>query len=157
VLKAAEDVAFGRTVSLAGPQVRSAEMVNRAMIGAGTQPSWMPGTQVITEIVPKGTQYYMVVDAKQAQALENGISKFGMWATPDAVPSQAFARNTLAISSDFKSDVSYVVLVETTDAQIVSRGFAGPVSGAQGTGAQVQFNEFGKLRVVSPPTPLPGK
>jgi hypothetical protein len=157
VLKAAEDVAFGRTVSLAGPQVRSAELVNRAMVGASKEPAWMPGTQVVTEIVPKGTQYYMVVDAKQAQALENGLSKFGMWATPDAVPSQSFARNTLAISSDFKSDVSYVVRVETTEAQIVSRGFAGPVGGAQGTGSQVQFAEYGKLRLVDPPKPLPGK
>jgi len=100
----------------------------------------------------------MVVTAKDAALIKEGVPRFGMWATPDPVPSQAFARDTLAITSGFKDDVSYVIVVETTGPQIVSRGFAGPIqsAGASGTGSQVQFLEHGRLRVIGSPQPLPG-
>ena len=155
LLSTAEDVAFGRTVTLAGPQVRTAEIVNAAQKAALETPSWLKGTQVITEVVPKGTPYYMVITADDAALINRGIPKFGGWATPDAVSSQAFARDALAIAPSFKRDVSYVILVETTDAQIVSKGFAGPIGSAQGTGSQVQFVEYGKLKIVGSPQLLP--
>jgi glutaredoxin-related protein len=155
VLKAAQDVAVGRTATLAGPQVRSAELVNRAMIGASKEPAWLAGTQVVTEIVPEGTRYYMVVDAAQAANIRRGVPDFGKWATPEPVPSQAFARGNLAIIPEFKADVSFVVIVETTSNQIISRGLAGPVGQAAGTGAQVQFAEFGQLKIIGKPQPLP--
>jgi hypothetical protein len=158
LLNAADEIAFARTVTLSGPQVRSAAVWNAAQRGAGEIPSWLPGTQVITEVVPSGTRYYMVVTAKDAALIKEGVPRFGMWATPDPVPSQAFARDTLAITSGFKDDVSYVIVVETTGPQIVSRGFAGPIqsAGASGTGSQVQFLEHGRLRVIGSPQPLPG-
>ena len=74
-----------------------------------------------------------------------------MWATADVVSSQAFAHDALAITSSMKNDVSYVILVRTTLAQIVSKGFAGAVGNAKGTGSQVQFLEWGKLEVVGKP------
>jgi hypothetical protein len=111
-----------------------------------------------TEVVPKGTTYNMVVSAERAATwVKDGVPPFGMWATTDAVSSQAFARNTLAITSEMKSDVSYLIRVETTEAQIISKGFAGAVGTAKGTGSQVQFEEWGKLKVVGNPELLPVK
>jgi hypothetical protein len=73
------------------------------------------------------------------------------------VPNQAFARDALAISSDFKKDISYIMLVETTETQLVNKGIAGSLASAKGSGTQVQFVEYGKLKVVGSPQPLPGK
>jgi hypothetical protein len=155
ILRTAEDVASGSAIRLAGPQVRSAELVNQAMVGASREPAWLAGTQVVTEVVPAGTRYYMVVNAEQAANIRRGIPDFGKWATTDSVPSQVFARDGLAIIPAFKADVSFVVQVETTNSQIISRGFAGPVGGASGTGAQVQFVEYGQLRAIGSPQALP--
>ena len=88
-------------------QVRTAAEVNQAMVEGGGFGAW-GGATVTTEVVPIGTRYNMVVSEGQAQALMAGKPAFGGWATPDAIPSQAFARNDLAILSEFKPDVSFV-------------------------------------------------
>lgn len=125
------------------------------MIAAGNQPAWLSNTNVVTQVVPAGTQYQMVVSEAQAQALAQGESWFGGWATPDAVPSQAFARNDLSILPDFKPDVSYVVTVETTALQTVNAGFAGPLGDTSGGASQVEFVGQRNLQLVSQPQPLP--
>lgn len=136
-------------------QTRSAEVVNNEMIAAGNQPAWMPNTNVVTQVVPTGTRYQMVVSEAQAQALAQGEPWFGGWATPDAVPSQAFARNDLAILPEFKPDVSYVVTVETTAPQTVNAGFAGPLGDLGGGGSQVEFVGQRNLQLVGQPQSLP--
>jgi filamentous hemagglutinin len=55
----------------------------------------------------------------QARAIDNGKPALGAFATPDLVPSQAYARETLAITPAMKADVSRVVQVETTGKQMV--------------------------------------
>jgi hypothetical protein len=124
---------------------------------AGNQAAWLSNTNVVTQVVPTGTQYQMVVSEAQAQALAQGEPWFGGWATPDAVPSQAFARNNLAILPEFKSDVSYVVTVETTAPQTVNAGFAGPLGNAIGGASQVEFVGQRNLQIVGQLQPLPEK
>ena len=157
LLNAAEDLAFARTVTLAGPQVRPASTLNNIMTATpGVQAAWAPVTQVITEVVPAGTRYYMVVNTRQAERILRNEADFGGWATTNPIPSQAFARNNLAILPEFKADVSFVVQIETTAPQMVNRGFAGPMGSAQGTCSQVEFLGQRSLRIVGQPQPLPG-
>jgi hypothetical protein len=129
---------FGRAIL----DVRSTAHVNRAMTEAGNLPAW-GGKFVTTEVVPAGTRFNMVVSAVQLSNIQKGNPWFGGWATPDKIPSQAFARNRLAILPDFKADVSYVIEVETTAPQTVNRGIVGAMktsSGEYAGGAnQVEF------------------
>jgi len=110
-------------------------------------------------VVPAGTRYNMVVSQVQAEALKRGKPWFGGWATADAIPDQAFARQKLAILPEFKGDVSMVVQVETTAPQTVNRGVVGRLeteSGAFSGGAsQVEFILGKNLRLVGDPAPLP--
>jgi hypothetical protein len=148
-------VSSGTTASgIAQLEVQSAASVNEAMLAEGNQPAWLANTNVVKQVVPAGTQYQMVVSAEQADALNNGGSWFGAWATPDAVTSQAYARDNLSILPEFKSDVSFVVTVETTAPQTVNKGFAGPLDGTTGGGAQVEFVGTKNLKVVGQAQPL---
>lgn len=115
----------------------------------------MPNTQVVYQVVPAGTKYQMVVSEEQAQALMEGKTWFGGWATPNKVPSQAFARNNLSILPEFKPDVSYVVTVETTAPQAINSGVAGPLGSFSGGEAQVQFLGVKNLQLVGQPKLLP--
>ena len=145
---------LGRSSDVLQFEMRSSVSVNQSMITAGNQPAWLANTNVIREIVPTGTQYNMVVSEAQAQALIEGKSRFGGWATPDVIPDQAFARNNLSILPEFKPDVSFVVRVETTAPQMLNSGFAGPLGGYNGTAAQVEFLGAKNLRLFSNPVPL---
>lgn len=95
-----------------------------------------------------------VVSKGQAGLLENGESRFGGWATSDAVPDQAFARNNLAILTEFKADVSMIVQVETTAPQTLNRGIVGPLGSASGGASQVEFIGGRNLRLVGSPQSL---
>jgi hypothetical protein len=135
-------------------QVRTAAEVNQAMVEGGGFGAW-GGATVTTEVVPIGTRYNMVVSEGQAQALMAGKPAFGGWATPDAIPSQAFARNDLAILSEFKPDVSFVAQVETTAPQTVNRGLVGPLGDYAGGANQVEFVGGRNLKLVGQPQSLP--
>ncbi|MFM2483469.1 RHS repeat domain-containing protein [Celerinatantimonas sp. YJH-8] len=136
-------------------RVRSAEEVNQEMIAAGNQPAWLEGTKVTSEIVPKGTRYQMVVSEGQAKALTNGVPAFGGFATPEVILSQAFARDKLVILDEFKSDVSRVITVETTEAQRLNSGFTGPLGQYSGGVRQVEFIGERALKMIGEPRTLP--
>jgi hypothetical protein len=136
-------------------ETRTADAVNEEMAAAGSKPAWRPGTDVVTEVVPPKTRFNMVVSEGQAQALMDGKPAFGAWATPGQIPSQAFARNQLAILPEFKPDVSYMVTVETTAQQTVNSGVVGAMDGFPGGASQVQFLGGKALKLVGAPVPLP--
>ncbi len=138
-------------------EIRSAELVNEAMIAAGNQPAWLANTYVVKQVVPTDTHYQMVVSEAQAQALARSESWFGNWATSDAVTSQAYARNNLSILPEFKPDVSYVICVKTTAPQILNRGLTGALGKAAGGGAQVEFLGKKNLQAVGQARRLPVK
>lgn len=124
------------------------------MVEAGNLGAW-GGTTVTTETVAAGTRFNMVVSEGQAQALMAGKPAFGAWATPDAIPSQAFARSDLAILPEFKPDVSFVAQIETTMPQTLNRGVVGPLGDYAGGANQVEFLGARNLRLVGHPQPLP--
>jgi YD repeat-containing protein len=135
-------------------EVRTAEQANDAMAATRQRPGW-GGETVVTEQVPTGTRYNMVLTEGQAQALMAGEPAFGAWATPDVVPSQMFARNELAILAEFKPNVSYVAVVETTAPQTLNRGIVGSQFPFEGGGNQVEFLGRRNLRLVGQPQLLP--
>lgn len=136
-------------------EVRSAAAVNEAMIKAGYKPAWKEGTPVVTEIVPAGTRYQMVVAKGQAEALMEGKPAFGGFATPDNIPNQAYARDKLVILEEFKPDVSRVITVETTAPQKVNSGITVPLDNYGGGVRQVEFLDSRNLKVIGSPTELP--
>lgn len=119
--------------------VQTAEVVNDAMQAAGKLPAWKAGTEVVTEVVPAGTKFQMVVSRGQAEALMRGEPAFGSFATSETVATQAFARDKLVILEEFKSDVSRVVTVETTTEQTIRRGITGALGSYGGGVQQVEF------------------
>lgn len=129
--------------------IASADTVNAAMRANGQDPAWLSGTDVSTQVVPRGTRYNMVVEKEQARVLMAGKSRFGGWATPVKVPSQTYARQELEIRPEYKSDVFHAVTVETTGPQVVKAGLT------TGKAKQVQFTGERRLRVVGKPRILP--
>ena len=128
----------------------SAEDVNTWMRAQGDDAAWKPGTQVLDQVAPRGKQYQMVVTQKQAQAILEGENLLGDWATPNAVPSQDYARKELQILLKFKADVKFVVTVETTQPTAIMAGET--TRGAP----QVKFIAgHDNLRVIGAPRPLP--
>jgi hypothetical protein len=163
-VRAAEVVQGCKAASAAAKvvDVRSAEAANEAMVTAGRLPAWMAGTEVVTEVVPAGTKFQMVVSEGQAQALMRGRPAFGGFATSEAVSSQTYARDKLVILEEFKDDVSRVVSVETTAEQTIQRGISGPLTNALGQtyGGGVQQVEFigdKALKLIGTATSLPVK
>lgn len=87
-----------------------------------------------------GTRVQMVVDEKAFDILTRGdMSYVGNWATFDKVPSQAFARNNLAITEAFKKDVGYVVELEVIKPVNAQIGVVGPQGAALGGANQLNF------------------
>lgn len=82
----------------------------------------------------------MDADTYDAIRLEDTSRAFGGWATFDDVPNHACARGQLAIKSDMKRDVSYVIQVEITQAVDAQVGIDGKQPGAAGDGNQLHFN-----------------
>jgi uncharacterized Zn-binding protein involved in type VI secretion len=136
-------------------ETRTAAQVNEVMVAEGNLPAWLEGTPVNTEIVPTGTRYEMVVAKGQAEAIMQGKPAFGGFASPDPIPSQAYARDKLVILDRFKSDVSQVITVETTAPQKVYSGLTGPLEDYGGGVRQVQFVDGKNLKVVGAPSDLP--
>jgi hypothetical protein len=71
----------------------------------------MNGTFVDVSISEPGAAAYLVVSDStgQAKAIDAGKPALGSFAPPDPVPSQVFARETLAITPNNKAEVSRVV------------------------------------------------
>lgn len=63
----------------------------------------------------------------------------GNWATFDEIPSQAFARNNLAITNEFKKDVGYVVELEIVKPLNAQIGVVGPQGAATDGANQLNF------------------
>ncbi|WP_277398085.1 PAAR domain-containing protein [Pseudomonas sp. MPFS] len=136
-------------------EVRTASEVNKLMIAKKELPAWLEGTLVKTEIVPPGTRYQMVVAKGQAEGIMQGKKFFGGFATPDAVPNQAYARDKLVILERFKPDVSYVITVETTAPQKIHSGITGPLENYKGGVRQVEFLGDRLVKIVGTPKVLP--
>lgn len=137
-----------QNLALKGVQVgaihgfKSADELNGLMGVYKYAPGWKAGTQVAETTLQPGTRVRMVVDERAFRSIEKGETgrAFGSWATFDNVPSQAYARNQLAITPEFKQNVGYVVEVEITrpiQAQIGVVGSQGGTAG--GGGNQLNF------------------
>lgn len=82
----------------------------------------------------------MVVDKKAYDALLTGDMNYvGQWATFDQVPTQAFARNNLALTPSMKTDVSDVVELWVTKPVNAQVGIVGAQAGATGGASQLNF------------------
>jgi hypothetical protein len=121
---------------------KSAEVVNAMMNAAeGWSPAWKPGTAVAEMTVKEGTTVKMVVDAETLAKIKAGDTgrAFGGWATFDDVPSQAYARDQLAITPSMKGDVGYVVELKIKQPINAQVGVVGAQDGAAGGGNQLHF------------------
>jgi hypothetical protein len=136
-------------------QTKSGYDVNAISEAWGNLPPWKADAGVITELVPPGMQYQMVVSEGQAKALLRGKPAFGGFATSENITTQAFARDKLVILDQFKDDVSRVVTVETTGWQKLNRGLTGPLENYGGGVNQVEFLNGKKLKLVNMPRILP--
>jgi len=117
----------------------SADELNALMKASEWSPAWKSGTSVAEVTVQPGTTIKMVVNEGQYQMLREGKPAYGGFATFDDVPNQAYARNQLAITSEMKRDVSYVVEVEITRPINAQVGIVGPQGAASGGGNQLHL------------------
>ena len=133
--------------------VRTAEVVNAELVANGMEPAWDPGTEVITEVIPEGTPFEMVVDPDRVQDIMEGNTRTGNWAATDPISDQKYARDRLALSTAFKKDVSTVLTVVTTTPMMLNRGTVAALGALTGKAGQVQFlnNAPGSLKAVGPP------
>jgi filamentous hemagglutinin len=101
--------------------LRPAEDVNKLFAEIGYDAPFTNGTYVNVSMSKPGASAYLVVSDStgQAKAIDAGKPALGAFATPDPVPSQVYARETLAITSSMKMDVSRVVQVETSGKTMV--------------------------------------
>ena len=137
--------------------IRTAEVVNAEMAADGMDPAWAPGTEVVTEVVPAGTEYDMVVDPDRLQDIMEGNTRVGNWASTDPIPDQKHARDKLALLTRYKPDVSTAIKVKTKAPVMLNRGIAGPMGDLPGGGGQVQFlnNNPSTIGPSGPPRLLP--
>jgi hypothetical protein len=98
------------------------------------------GTQIAEATMQPGTKVQMVVDKTAYEMITKGDTNFvGNWATFDNIPNQAFARNNLAITNEFKKDVGYVVELEIVKPVNVQIGVVGEQGVAAGGANQINF------------------
>ncbi len=127
------------------------------MAADGMDPAWEPGTTVVTEVLPVGTEFEMVADPDRLQDIMEGNTRTGNWAATDPIPDQKYARDKLALTTKYKPDVSTVIKVKTVTPVMVNRGTVGPMGGLPGGAGQVQFlnNHPGAVTPSGPPRLLP--
>ncbi|MGN6667052.1 MAG: RHS repeat-associated core domain-containing protein, partial [Trinickia sp.] len=116
----------------------------------GSNP-WMPDSPMTSEPVPAGGLTVQM-------AMAPGQTRPGGWATTDNIPDVEYVRNNLAVTPDFKSDVSHVQTFHVPEGVQVQRGTVGPQKcGCKlypGGGSQLQILNFAdraKLVPVGPP------
>jgi filamentous hemagglutinin len=139
--------------------------VNKLFAEKGYDAPFTNGTYVEVSVTKPGARSNMVVSAGQAQALDTGKPAVGAFATPDLIPSQSYARETLAITPNMKQDVSNVVQLVTTGKPTVQiQGKVAPqepVGVYPGNGNQVFYDyPAGSVRTdyvkpLGPTQPLP--
>ena len=117
----------------------NASDVNALMNNYNLAPAWKSGTVVADTLIAPGTKVQMVVSQSVYEEIKLGNVQFGGWATFDKVASQSYARNELAITNEFKKDVSYVIEVEITKPVQAQVGVVGKQAGAAGGGNQINF------------------
>ena len=122
---------------------KSADEVNSLMNAYNYAPAWQEGSTLVEATLQPGTRVQMVVDAETYIKLNtpgaDSSRSFGGWATFDNVPNQAYARNQLAITPEFKENVGYVIEVEVTRSIQAQIGIVGRQGGAPGGGNQLNF------------------
>jgi hypothetical protein len=164
----ADDLEFGLNLlgvlGLIAPEVRASSIIGT--IFRASRPAtqlnkafkfapWKVGTEVIEEIVPANTKYFMYIDADQAASIMRGNSvALGDWATPAKLTTQLEVRDGLSLLSDFKYGDLYRIEVATVGQQTVNRGIAGPLEGYRGGLEQIQFINGKNIDVVSDPVLL---
>lgn len=121
----------------------TADSLNALMKANEWSPAWKSGTKVADVTLKAGDKVRMVVDKATYEALTtpgaDSSRALGGWATFDDVKSASYARNELAITSEMKTDVSYVIEVELTRPVNAKVGIVGPQGGAAGGGNQIHF------------------
>jgi len=95
-------------------------LVNEAL--AAKQSPWPLGYTPSARPMAAGEQFNMVIDANQAQGLR-GPGGFGTFSD---IPNQSFARDTLAITEQFKSDISFLQRYEVVQPFKALEGPIGP-------------------------------
>lgn len=153
--------------------IKSAEEANAIMKAASKEAAWSPGTAVISAELKPGTKVQMVITEgqyldymKPALPGQNVKLPIGNWATFDDVAAQVQARQNLAITSGFKSDVKYVIEYEVVKPVDANIGFVGAQTTStggtlRGGGTQMEFdwskvgNRADYLRIVGQPKALP--
>jgi filamentous hemagglutinin len=136
--RAAKTAELGTTGAVKG--FRSAEELNGLMSTYGKSPAWREGTQVAETTMAPGTMVQMVVDKVAFEAIRKGdLNYVGNWATFEKVTNQSFARNNLAITSEFKKDVGYVVELEIVKPLNAQIGIVGSQGAAAGGANQLNF------------------
>ncbi|WP_316156539.1 RHS repeat-associated core domain-containing protein [Cupriavidus sp. BIC8F] len=120
---------------------------------SGSNP-WMPNTPITSSPVPSGG---MTVE----MAMAAGQTRPGGWATKDHIPDVSYVRNELAVTADFKQEVSHVQTFHIPEGVQVQEGTVGPqTSGCTlypGGGSQVQILNYvdrAKLIPVGAPRPI---
>jgi hypothetical protein len=99
---------------------RREALTNEALVA--NQSPWPLGYPPTIRPMTVGEQFNMVIDANQAQGLR-GPGGFGTFSD---IPSQPFARDTLAITEQFKSDISLVQRYEVVQPFNALQGPIGP-------------------------------
>ncbi|WP_394792401.1 hemagglutinin repeat-containing protein [Rhodoferax sp.] len=147
--------------------IKSAEEANAAMRAIGKEAAWSPGTAVITAELQPGTKVQMVMTEAQFKTYEKtGVLPMGGWATFDDVASQTAARQNLALLSQFKSDVKYVIEYEVIKPLKAEIGFVGKQTESSGQllrggATQAAFERTAEmtrtdyLKLTGRPKPLP--
>lgn len=138
--------------------IKTAEEINAQHVAKGNDPPYMEGTSVVEREAKVGEQFSMVIDEKQKTMIENGETRIGGWASPEAPANQIEARNSLAIRPEYKPELPYVAKIEvTTPGALIREGIAGPQGDLLGGGKQVELvmspaqrAEFFKVVDISP-------
>ncbi|MDR0779983.1 MAG: hypothetical protein LBF16_04720, partial [Pseudomonadales bacterium] len=118
---------------------KAADEINAVMTAAEMSPAWKAGSMIAEVTLEPGTRVKMVISERQYQTLFGEKPEYGGFATFDDVPNQAFARNELAITSEMKSNTSYVIEVEITQPFNAQIGIVGPQELASGGASQLHF------------------
>ncbi len=141
VTNAAQDMARMSSSIGAIHQLKSADELNTVMNTFNKAPAWKDGSQVAEVTLKPGTRVQMVVDKKAFDMItqEGEMNFVGNWATFDDIPNQAFARNNLAITNEFKKDVGYVVELEVVKPVNAQIGTVGQQGAAGGGANQLNF------------------
>jgi RHS repeat-associated protein len=100
---------------------------------------WMPGAPITSQPAPPGGLLVQM-------AMAPGQTRPGGWATTDHIPDVSYVRNDLAVTPEFKPQVSHVQTFQIPEGVQLQHGTVGPqtcgCSSYAGGGSQVQILNF---------------